>query len=158
MLRHSSIWLCNPMDCSLPGSSLHGIPPERILEWVAIISPRGSSQPRDQTHTSYVSCIGRQALLLLVPPWKPHAVINWSTDYTELPVSFWISRYLFISIVTFCSFCPPPRTDQSQFLEPACIPCPILMPSILYQASNHICLSLMSRPIFKGLMKLCQTH
>ena len=109
------------MDCSLPGSSLHGIPPERILEWVAIISSRGSSQPRDQTHTSYVSCIGRQALLLLVPPWKPHAVINWSTDYTELPVSFWISRYLFISTVTFCSFCPPPRTDQSQFLEPACM-------------------------------------
>jgi len=76
------------MDCSLPGSSLHGIPPERILEWVAIISSRGSSQPRDQTHIYYVSCIGRQALLPLAPPWNPHAVINRSTDYMELPASF----------------------------------------------------------------------
>ena len=38
---------CDPMDCSLPGSSAHGIIPVRILEWVAISSSRGSSQPRD---------------------------------------------------------------------------------------------------------------
>ena len=44
---------CNPMGCSLPGSSVPGIPQGRILEWVAIFS-RGSSQPRDQT---WVSCI-----------------------------------------------------------------------------------------------------
>ena len=42
--------LCNPMDCSLPGSSVHGILQERIPEWVAIPFPRGTSQPRDQTH------------------------------------------------------------------------------------------------------------
>ena len=46
--------LCNPMDCSLPGSSVHGIFQARILEWVAISFSRGSSQPRDQTP---VSCI-----------------------------------------------------------------------------------------------------
>ena len=39
--------LCDPMDCSPPGSSVHGISQERILEWVAISSSRGSSQPRD---------------------------------------------------------------------------------------------------------------
>ena len=39
--------LCNPMCCNLPGSSIHGIIPGRILEWVAISSSRGSSQPRD---------------------------------------------------------------------------------------------------------------
>ena len=39
--------LCDPMDCSLPGSSVHGISQARILEWVAISSSRGSSQPRD---------------------------------------------------------------------------------------------------------------
>ena len=39
---------CNPMDCSLPGSSIHGIYQSRILEWVAISSSRGSSWPRDQ--------------------------------------------------------------------------------------------------------------
>ena len=39
--------LCNPMDCSLPGSSVHGIFQARILEWVAICLSRGSSQLRD---------------------------------------------------------------------------------------------------------------
>ena len=46
--------LCDPMDCSLPGSSLHGILQTRVLEWVAISFSRGSSQPRDWT---WVSCI-----------------------------------------------------------------------------------------------------
>ena len=46
--------LCDPMDCSLPGSSVHGIFQARVLEWVAISSSRGSSQPRDRT---WVSCI-----------------------------------------------------------------------------------------------------
>ena len=43
---------CNPVDCSTPGSSVHGIFQARTLEWVAISSPRGSSQPRDQTQVS----------------------------------------------------------------------------------------------------------
>ena len=41
--------LCDPMDCSLPGFSVHGILQARILEWMAISFSRGSSQPRDQT-------------------------------------------------------------------------------------------------------------
>ena len=44
------------MDCSSPGSSVHGILQERIPEWVAISSSRGLSRPRDQTYISYVSC------------------------------------------------------------------------------------------------------
>ena len=51
--------LCDPMDCSTLGSSVHGILHVRILEWVAITSSRGSSQPKDRTYVSYVSCIGR---------------------------------------------------------------------------------------------------
>ena len=54
--------LCNSMDCSLLGSSVHGILQERILEWAANSSSRGSSRPRDQTHVSYSSCIGRRIL------------------------------------------------------------------------------------------------
>ena len=54
--------LCNPMDCSPPGSSVHGILQARILEWVAVPSSRGPSQSRDWTRVSYVSCIGRQVL------------------------------------------------------------------------------------------------
>ena len=44
--------LCDPMDCSLPGSSVHGIFQATILEWAAISFSRGSSQPRDQTQVS----------------------------------------------------------------------------------------------------------
>ena len=43
----SCLTLCDPMDCSLPGSPVHGIFQATILEYVAISSSRGSSQPRD---------------------------------------------------------------------------------------------------------------
>ena len=46
--------LSDPMDCSLPGYSVHGISQARILEWVSISFSRGSSQPRDQT---CISCL-----------------------------------------------------------------------------------------------------
>ena len=49
--------LCDPMDCSPPGSTVHRIIQARIPDWVAMPSSRGSSQPRDQTCTSCVSCI-----------------------------------------------------------------------------------------------------
>ena len=49
--------LCDPVDCSPPGSPVHGSSQARILEWVAISFSRGSSQPWDGTH---ISCIGRQ--------------------------------------------------------------------------------------------------
>ena len=52
-------------DCNPPGSSAHWIILGLILEWAAISPSRGSSQPRDQTHGSCSSCIGRQILY----PW-----------------------------------------------------------------------------------------
>ena len=58
----SHVQLCSPMDCGPPGSSVHGILQARILERTAMLSSRGSSQPRDQTHISFVSCIGRWVL------------------------------------------------------------------------------------------------
>ena len=51
--------LCDLMDCSLPGSSVHGILQTRILEWVAVPSSGGSSCPRDQTQVSCISWVGR---------------------------------------------------------------------------------------------------
>ena len=68
--------LCNPMDCSPPGSSVHGILLARILEWVAMPSSRGSSQPRDQTHISYVSCIGRPVLYHQCHLGSPSMIIS----------------------------------------------------------------------------------
>ena len=61
-LLQSCSTLCNLMDHSPPASSVHGILQGRILEWVVISSPRGSSWPRDQTHVSYIFCSGRQVL------------------------------------------------------------------------------------------------
>ena len=54
--------LCDPMNYSPPGSSVHGILLARILEWATISSPRESSGPTDQSAISYVSCIGRWIL------------------------------------------------------------------------------------------------
>ena len=47
--------LCNTMDCTLWGSSVHGIPQARILKWIAMTSSRGSSQPRGWTKISLMS-------------------------------------------------------------------------------------------------------
>ena len=51
---------CNPTDCGPPGSSVHGIVQATILEWVATLPSRGSSQPRDRTQ---VSCSGQRIIL-----------------------------------------------------------------------------------------------
>ena len=57
--------LCDPMGCSPPGFSVHGIFQARILEQVAISFSRGSSRHRDQICVSWVSCIGRCVLYQL---------------------------------------------------------------------------------------------
>ena len=54
--------LCDSIDCSLPGSSVHGISQAIILEWVAIFYSRASSWARDWTCVSCISCIGNQIL------------------------------------------------------------------------------------------------
>ena len=66
------------MDCGLPGTSVCGIFQARILEWVALSSSRGSSQPRDWTHVSWVFCIG-SGFFTTVPLAKPnsHSPFSW---------------------------------------------------------------------------------
>ena len=55
LVSQSCRTLCDPMDCSPPGSSVHGILQARMLEWVAILLSRGSSRPRDRTWFSCIS-------------------------------------------------------------------------------------------------------
>ena len=57
MCAQSCPTLCDPMDCSLPGSSVHGISQARTLEWVIMPYSRGSSPPGIE---SFISCISRQ--------------------------------------------------------------------------------------------------
>ena len=71
----SSTALCNTMDYSLPGSSVHGILQARILERVAMPSSRGSSRPRDRTQVSCVSCPGRQVLTTSAA-WEAHSNLS----------------------------------------------------------------------------------
>ena len=54
----SCLTLCDPMDSSLPDSSVHRVSQARTLEWVAIFSSKGSFQPRDQTWVFHISCSG----------------------------------------------------------------------------------------------------
>ena len=63
-----SFW---PMDCSPPGSSVHGISQARILEWIAVSFSRGSSGPRDQTQAS---CIGKWSLYHWAT-WEAHGTL-----------------------------------------------------------------------------------
>ena len=54
-VTQSCLTLCNPMDYSLSGSSVHGIFQASLLEWVAIPFSRGSSRTRDQARFSHIS-------------------------------------------------------------------------------------------------------
>ena len=55
LVAQSCPTLCDPMDCSLPGSSVHGIVQARILEWVAMLFSRGTSRPRDPKEVSGIT-------------------------------------------------------------------------------------------------------
>ena len=115
--------LCNPMDCNLPGSSVHGILQVRILEWVVISSSRGSSSPRDW---ACISCIGRRIFFFFFfffttePSGRPirvvmlqvislhlalflgfiHVVMRSCNSFSSLPYSilFWNRASLYCSI------------------------------------------------------------
>ena len=81
--------LCDPMDCSLPGSSLHGISQARILERVAISSSRESSRSRDQLASPALA--GR--FFTTEPPGKP---------FEKLPVEKYASLYLLLLKYEIC--------------------------------------------------------
>ena len=82
LVAQSCPTLCNPMDCSPPGSSVHGIFQARILKQSAISFSRGLSWPRDQTWVFWVSCIGRP-VLSAEPPGKPAESFMYSVLMSE---------------------------------------------------------------------------
>ena len=85
--------LWDPVDCSPPGSPVHGISQARILEWVAISFSRGSSWPRDWTCVSCLSCSGRQIL---------HHWDTWEAHCQGSPYSFFkceqVIRWVFFNL------------------------------------------------------------
>ena len=86
--------LCDPMGCSLPGCSVHGIFQARILGWVAISYSRGSSQARNRNHVSCISCIGRWTLYQY-PSEKPFEYIGggWVTKSCLTLATPWTAAY-----------------------------------------------------------------
>ena len=73
LVTQSCPTLCDPMDCSPPDSSVHGILQVRILEWVAIPFSRGSSQPGDRI---WVSCTAGR-FFTAMPPGQPSKCYIW---------------------------------------------------------------------------------
>ena len=89
LVTQSCLILCDSMDCTIPGSSVHGISQARILEWVAIPFSRGTSWPRDWTRVS------RTPVRPSESPGKPDAwdnsksVILKKRDWGQLPTTIW---------------------------------------------------------------------
>ena len=88
-----------PMDCSPPGSSIHGIHQARILEWVAISFSRGSSQPRDWTQVSHIAgrCFNLWATREALTRETHKYPLNWSSSQPKegkdrIPTSHVISN------------------------------------------------------------------
>ena len=95
------VWLCNPMDCSPPGSSVHGILQSRILEWLAMPSSRGSSQSMVRTH---VSCLlhWQKGSLPRVPPGRP--LLSWQRIIT-VALFFLFSYWSIMPVLTSFHLC-----------------------------------------------------
>ena len=73
LVAQSCLTLCDPMDCSLPGFSIHGILQTRIQEWVTMFSSRGSS-PLRGSNLHILCLLHWQGCSLSLPPTgKPHA-------------------------------------------------------------------------------------
>ena len=101
-VAQSCLTLPDPMDCSLPGSSLHGILQASVLEWGAISFSRGSSRPRDRTRVS----------------WFPGRRFNlWATIY-------------FSGVCICCSGTTLCQTLWPHGLQHARLPCPSLSPRV----------------------------
>ena len=92
-LLQSCPTLCDTMDHNPSDSSVHGILQARILEWVTMPSSRGSFQPRDQTHISYIYLPQQVGSLPLAPPGKPLS----NDIYFQLITHLWF-RHLLILI------------------------------------------------------------
>ena len=119
----SCLTLCNPMDCSLPGSSLHGISQARILKWVAVSSPRNLFDPGMEPASPvlsgrfFITEPSRKPLTMLSllfsgsvlsTSLQPHGLQHArlpcpSPSPRACPLSWWCHSKISSSIVPFCS-------------------------------------------------------
>ena len=87
--------LCDPMDCILPGSSVHVIFQARVLEWVATSYPRGFSWPTSRTHISCVSCTDSSPLSYLGSAFEIVHKVKFCSKYTLVQTNIlWFIIYI----------------------------------------------------------------
>ena len=105
---------CNPLDCSPPGSSVHGISQARILEWVPISFSRGSSWPRDQT---CISCIAG-GFFTTEPTRKPYKGVNMRENWVRVYRNSALFLQLFHKLkIVYLKICPHNHVGLSLWLS-----------------------------------------
>ena len=134
LVTKSCLTSCDPMDCSPPGSSVHGISQARILEWVTTSFSRGSSWPRDQT---WVSCIGRPLLY----HWVTRKAYSTRIDVIKFWVS--VSQRCFLVIITVKSVNDPfiCRTDKriiANVTSHEIVLLPIMFQLVYFESEAHL--------------------
>ena len=109
--------LCHPMDCSPPGSSVHGILQARILEWIVIPFSRGSSQSKDQT---LVSCIAGRFFTVWAPreamtEWIPYKLTPGVSVPNIYPLPWSDTLFTYIRLLRYIRKCQEslPTPQQS---------------------------------------------
>ena len=147
----SHIWLWDPIDYSPPGSSVHGIFHVHGMEWVAMPSSRGSSQPREQTHIFCVSCIGGW-ILYHWATWEAHV---WSILW-GLPRFLNLNRDIFICDCQWFQKRTLAECSNTEFMETQCSPVfmapPQKIPSQLVQVSKEGFLDHSSQRVFWNVL------
>ena len=96
--------LCDPIDCSLPGFSVHGIFQARVLDWFAISFSRGSSQSRDRTQVSFIVGSALPTEPLGNPPTLHKVIFNHPTQWQCLTSLNFYTLSLLITLIE-CLFC-----------------------------------------------------
>ena len=110
LVAQSDPTLCDPKDCSPPGSSVCGILLARILEWVATPSSRGSSQPKDGT---WVSCIAGRCFTVWANPGSLNSYYNITIFPVVYNISFWLVYFMHSSMYLIV-----PSLKSSPYLAP----------------------------------------
>ena len=99
-LLQSSLTLCNPMEHTPPVFSVCGILQARILEWVAMSSSRGSSQPRDRTHVSHLPAL-TGAFFTISATWGAPCCIQRAFPTSSETVHVWVASCSFLLLAVF---------------------------------------------------------
>ena len=130
-------------DCNLPGSSIHGILQELILEWVAMPFSRESFRPRDGTRVPYVYCTGRQVLYQYHHLGSPSPVQTWTTT-NLFYVSIYFKKQVWLASVSLSFSTLAQQSEgktvhaQTRLFQSLHTPHPLLMHGIL-PAKVYLC-------------------